>query len=54
VGLGIASDILWWTVLSVPLAAAMQHWLIVPEERYLLTRFGAGYAAYQQRVRRWL
>ena len=45
----------WWPiVLLVPALAIVQQFVILPEERYLRRRFGAGYEAYTRRVRRWL
>lgn len=45
----------WWPiVLLVPAIAIVQQFVILPEERYLQRRFGADYAAYRHRVRRWL
>ena len=49
--------LLWnaWILLLVPLCAwALQRFAIRPEEAYLERKFGAGYLAYKQRVRRWL
>lgn len=53
-GLGVSANIVWWTLLALPMFFALQHFLIVPEERYLLGRFGEEYAGYMSRVRRWL
>jgi protein-S-isoprenylcysteine O-methyltransferase Ste14 len=45
----------WWPVLLGPLVLLAVHRLVIrPEERYLTGRFGAAYADYQARVRRWL
>jgi protein-S-isoprenylcysteine O-methyltransferase Ste14 len=45
----------WWpTVLLLPVLLLVRRFVIAPEERYLERRFGAEYAAYRQRVRRWL
>jgi protein-S-isoprenylcysteine O-methyltransferase Ste14 len=45
----------WWPIfLLVPTLAAVQQFVILPEERYLRRRFGADYEAYTHRVRRWL
>lgn len=44
-----------WGMLLLPLTAALLYWgVIAREERYLGERFGAPYAAYRRRVRRWL
>lgn len=61
--LGMALLLLAWTLwLGTAWAlvgvAAFVAWItrfqIVPEERALAQRFGAGFAAYRQRVRRWI
>jgi protein-S-isoprenylcysteine O-methyltransferase Ste14 len=45
----------WWSLVLLPPAlAAVQIMVILPEERYLQRRFGAEYAGYRARVRRWL
>ncbi len=42
-------------VVLMPLVAIGLHWGVVrPEEQYLHRKFGSGYTAYCQRVRRWL
>ena len=54
VGLGLSVNIVWWVILTLPMFFALQHLLILPEEQYLLGRFGEQYATYMSRVRRWL
>jgi protein-S-isoprenylcysteine O-methyltransferase Ste14 len=50
--------LLWpslWALLLLPAGICALRWgAIVPEERYLATKFGADYEAYRQRVRRWI
>ncbi len=53
-GLGLSVNIAWWVLLALPMLLALQRLLIIPEEQYLLNRFGEQYAAYMSRVRRWL
>lgn len=44
----------WWPLLVLPAVLfAIQALVIVPEEQYLAARFGAEFAAYRSRVRRW-
>jgi protein-S-isoprenylcysteine O-methyltransferase Ste14 len=56
--LDVALALLWpsaWALILVPIGVALLFWgAIVPEERYLSTRFGADYDDYRRRVRRWL
>jgi protein-S-isoprenylcysteine O-methyltransferase Ste14 len=45
----------WWPVLLSPFVILAVTGLVIrPEERYLAGRFGAAYADYRSRVRRWL
>jgi protein-S-isoprenylcysteine O-methyltransferase Ste14 len=45
----------FWILLLTPLCAwLLQRLAIVPEERYLESKFGATYLDYKRRVRRWL
>jgi protein-S-isoprenylcysteine O-methyltransferase Ste14 len=44
-----------WPLLFLPLPLlVLDRWVIPMEERQLEDAFGATYAAYKQRVRRWL
>ncbi len=44
-----------WALIAVPLEWALLRWgAVLPEERYLAAKFGATYADYTRRVRRWL
>ncbi len=44
-----------WAILGpIVFAAFITRFQIVPEERLLTSKFGADYAAYRQRVRRWI
>lgn len=53
-GLAIAMDSVLALALLVPCLAVVDRLVIAREERYLADRFGADYAAYRARVRRWL
>ncbi len=45
----------WWPLATLPIAlVAVRRVVIDPEERYLAARFGAVYADYRERTRRWL
>lgn len=54
VGIGITFDNGWIVLLDIPLAIVIHRLLILPEERYLIARFGDEYPDYMKRVRRWL
>jgi protein-S-isoprenylcysteine O-methyltransferase Ste14 len=44
-----------WALVALPLEWALLRWgAVVPEEKYLAAKFGATYADYMGRVRRWL
>jgi protein-S-isoprenylcysteine O-methyltransferase Ste14 len=53
-GLGLAVNNLWISLLA-PLSLLAVHFIAVrPEERYLTEKFGADYKAYLRSVRRYL
>lgn len=53
-GLGLAFDIIWWIILTIPMVLIMQWALVVPEERYLVKELGSDYEQYTRKVRRWV
>ena len=53
-GLATLANSLWAIVLIIPVVLIIRYWVIAREERYLQSKFGAQYADYTQRVRRWL
>ena len=53
-GFGLALDWMWLLIFIIPTMIIVHYVLIVPEERYLLTKFGEDYQRYAQSVRRWL
>ena len=52
-GIGFAVKSIWFLVMIVPVAVACSLILIRPEERYLSSKFGAGYLNYRASVNRW-
>ena len=50
----LAFQLPWAAVLFVPVFLALRFGVIRPEEQHLEAAFGESYAAYKQRVRRWL
>lgn len=53
-GFGIAMDSPLALVMLAPCLIVIDRFVIVREERYLEAKFGAAYAEYRSRVRRWL
>jgi protein-S-isoprenylcysteine O-methyltransferase Ste14 len=54
IGVALLFGGVWMLLLVVP-ALALTHWKVVlPEEHYLMSRFGAEYLDYCERVRRWV
>jgi len=54
IGLGLALNNIWICLLA-PCALAIVHvTAVLPEERYLLERFGEGYQSYLSKARRYL
>ena len=54
VGVAILLGNVWIFALTPLCAWLLQRLAILPEEAYLERKFGDGYRAYKQRVRRWL
>lgn len=53
-GLSLIANTSWPLALLIPATIMVQRMAIVPEERYLLQRYGHEYEEYCRRVRRWL
>jgi protein-S-isoprenylcysteine O-methyltransferase Ste14 len=53
-GLGIATSNIW-IIITTAIAGVIINFLVIePEEKYLARKFGAEYAEYKTRVRRWI
>ncbi|MFS8531163.1 methyltransferase family protein [Sphaerobacter thermophilus] len=53
-GITLLRNTLWPLLLLPAVLAVIRRGVIEREERYLLSRFGESYRAYQARVRRWV
>jgi protein-S-isoprenylcysteine O-methyltransferase Ste14 len=53
-GIGLVSGIVWFFLLAVLAAFAVQKLAIEREERHLQARFGKTYVDYAERVQRWI
>lgn len=53
-GLGLALNNLWISMLAVPALLAVHFIAVLPEERYLSEKFGESYKVYSAQVRRYL
>jgi protein-S-isoprenylcysteine O-methyltransferase Ste14 len=54
VGIGIAFNLVWISLLAALSLATIHFIAVVPEEAYLSQKFGDSYRAYLTRVRRYL
>ena len=58
--IGVYLGVTFWVdglaplLLVFPMAWLLHHGIVLPEERYLETKFGDAYASYRSSVRRWL
>ena len=53
-GIGLISGIVWFLLVAILAAFAVQKLAIEREERHLQARFGQAYLDYAARVRRWI
>ena len=53
-GIGLAANNLWISILTLPALLIVHRIAVLPEERYLASRFGEPYAAFCARVRRYV
>ncbi len=52
--LGLIIGSIWLLLATIPIFFLIQHFLIIPEENYLKTKFGDTYIEYCKKVRRWV
>jgi protein-S-isoprenylcysteine O-methyltransferase Ste14 len=52
-GIGISTGVFWITVMVLPALIAIHYLVVLPEEEYLLRKFGDEYQQYKSSVRRW-
>ena len=53
-GVAVWADSLWILAMTGPALLVLRYGMIAREERYLERKFGDGYRAYKNSVRRWL
>ena len=53
-GISLVFNLPWVLILLIPSIVTCHYILIVPEESYLLARFGEQYQAYARTVQRWI
>jgi protein-S-isoprenylcysteine O-methyltransferase Ste14 len=53
-GIALTMNTLWILIALLISITACHYILILPEERYLMTKFGSEYESYKATVRRWL
>ena len=53
-GLGLAINNLWIALFAAPALLTVHFVAVLPEERYLSSKFGEGYKTYLAQVRRYL
>ena len=53
-GIGVWVNCGWFLVLAVLAAVLLNSGVILPEERYLESKFGDTYLTYKRQVRRWI
>ena len=53
-GLAVLWSLMWALILLPLVLLFIDRRVIVPEEQYLLRRFGTDYKEYKSRVRRWI
>ncbi len=52
--LGFIIGSIWLLLATIPVFFLIQHFLILPEEAYLKSKFGDAYFEYCKKVRRWV
>jgi len=53
-GVGIGTGVFWITAMVLPVMITIYYLVVMPEEKYLLQKFGEEYSQYKSSVRRWI